>query len=234
MALAFDLVDLPQREQIAAHLLRTIREADGHIQTGIHGIRLICPIVSEIGASEQAYTLLLNDTYPSWGFSIRNGATTIWERWDGWTPERGFQDVAMNSLNHYALGAIGEWLFARVAGIDADDAGPGFRRIRMRPLPTSKLGWCRASYRSHLGLIRSEWQCDGDAVDWQVTVPPNCTATVELPPGLDNLRLDGIALESAGILPRRDASGGLTFEIGSGDYAFRLAPASNAAPGTGS
>ena len=234
MALAFDLVEPSQREQIAAHLLRAIREADDHIQTGIHGIRFICPIVSEIGASELAYTLLLNDTYPSWGFSIRNGATTIWERWDGWTPERGFQDVAMNSLNHYALGAIGEWMFARVAGIDADDAGPGYRRIRLRPLPTPRLGWCKGSYRSHLGLIRSEWACDGDAVDWKVAVPPNCTATVELPPNLGNVRLDGATLESAGILPTRSANGALIFEIGSGDYAFRLAASSNAAPAAAS
>lgn len=230
MALAFDLVEPGQRERIASHLLRTLHEADGHIQTGIHGIRFICPILSEIGASDQAYALLLMDTYPSWGFSIRNGATTIWERWDGWTPERGFQDVAMNSLNHYALGAIGEWLFARVAGIDADDAGPGYRRIRLRPLPTAALGWCRASYRSHLGLIRSGWQCTGTKVDWRVEVPANCTAGVELPPGVESIQLDGKTLEASDIKPTRDLGAALRFEIGSGEYAFQLALAATTDP----
>jgi len=222
MALDFDLLKTGDRATTIGHLLRTIREADGHIQTGIHGIRHICPVLSDIGETQVAYDLLLKDTYPSWGFSIRNGATTIWERWDGWTPERGFQSVNMNSLNHYALGAIGEFMYTRVAGIDVHSDGAGGCRIRMRPLPSAELGWCRASYRAHVGHVASEWTCRTDATEWKVSVPPNCTAWIELPPDVADVHLDGAALSAAGIATRRGADNGICFEVGSGDYRFSL------------
>jgi alpha-L-rhamnosidase len=174
------------------------------------------------GAVDLAYDLLLKDTYPSWGFSIRHGATTIWERWDGWTPERGFQSTNMNSLNHYALGSVGEWLYARVAGIDVDDAAPGFRRIRMRPLPTPRLGWCRASYRSHVGRIASAWRMNGPQVEWSVTIPANCTAAVTLPPHLAEVRTNGERFDDLAIDKRRGDDGSLSFDLASGEYAFSL------------
>lgn len=221
-ALDFGLFDAADREKAVGHLLRTIGEAGGHIQTGIHGIRHICPVLSDVGQTEVAYDLLLKDSYPSWGFSIRNGATTIWERWDGWTPERGFQSVNMNSLNHYALGAIGEFMFARVAGIDVQADGAGGRNIRMHPLPNAELGWCRAAYRSHAGQVASEWRCNPDGVEWKVSVPANCTARIELPKSFTDVLLDGTTLQAAGIAKTRNAEGGICFDIGSGDYLFSL------------
>lgn len=220
LALAFDLLDAADRPKAANHLLRTIAAAGGHVHTGILGIQFIGPVLSEFGATDTAYSLLLNETFPSWGFSIRNGATTIWERWDGWTPERGFQDVAMNSLNHYALGAVGEWLYARVAGIDADEAAPAYRRIRMRPLPSHALGWCRAALRTHLGTIASEWRLGDEGLNWQVTVPINCSAAAELPPQFTDIRLDGRPLAEMGTRAVPTADGGIAFEIGSGSYTF--------------
>ncbi|MBN9062012.1 MAG: hypothetical protein BGP06_14515 [Rhizobiales bacterium 65-9] len=221
-ALEFNLVPGELRDAVSGHLLRVIDEADGHLHTGILGMRHICPALSESGAAEQAYDLLLKESYPSWGFSIRNGATTIWERWDGWTPERGFQSVNMNSLNHYALGAIGEWLYMRVAGIDLEESDPAFRRIRLRPLPTKKIGWCKASYDSHFGRIESEWRCEGDLVDWSVSVPANCTAMVTLPAAARDVRVDGHEIGDRAVAV--DASGDVcAFELGSGEYRVSIA-----------
>ena len=126
----------------------------------------------------------------------------------------------MNSLNHYALGSVGEWLYARVAGIDVDEAAPAYRRIRMRPLPSGALGWCRATLRTHLGPIASEWHLGEEGLSWQVTVPANCTAAAELPPQFTQVLLDGRLLAEAGIVAVPRADGGIAFEIGSGNYTF--------------
>jgi len=224
-ALDFGLLEPAERPKAVAHLKRAIAVAGGHIQTGIHGIAHICPSLADNGETDAAYELLLKETYPSWGFSIRNGATTIWERWDGWTPERGFQSVNMNSLNHYALGAVGEFMYARVAGLDIAEDGLAARRYRLRPLPSPALGWCRASHRGHLGEASSEWRCEGKTATWQVTIPPNCTGAVELPAGFAAVTLDGQPLAAAGIAATPSPGGGIAFEIGSGRHDFALAPA---------
>lgn len=216
MALGFGLLDEADRDSALGHLLNSISVADGHIQTGIHGIRLACLVLAECGRADVAYDLLLKKTYPSWGFSIENGATTIWERWDGWTPERGFQSVNMNSLNHYALGAVGEFLYARVAGIEIVPAGAG-RRLLLRPLPDRRLGWCRASYTSHAGAIASAWEYQDDMVLWDVTLPANCTASVELPETVTDVTLQGDTLPGI-----RQENGLKRFDIGSGTYRFAL------------
>ena len=147
----------------------------------------------------------MQDTFPSWLFSVKHGATTIWERWDGWTPEHGFQDPGMNSFNHYALGSCGQWLFDTVAGIalgDCPDFRPGdgkrrgakmglsplvdtgFRHVLIHPRSGGGLTWARASYRSIRGLIISAWRIDADnTFTLDVTIPPGTTATVALPAG---------------------------------------------------
>lgn len=180
LALDFDLLDATNREGAVRHLARVIDDADGHLQTGFLGVKHLCPVLSENGLEEYAYSLLLKDTYPSWGFSIRHGATTIWERWDGWTPENGFQSPKMNSFNHYSYGSIGEWLFSRVAGIDYDEEHPGFRKIKMRPIFSKQIGWCKSAHLTHLGEVASEWSENGDAFKWTITVPSNCEAEIDL------------------------------------------------------
>ncbi len=191
LALDFDILPPELRPSAAAHLRRRIADAGGHLQTGFLGVRHLCPVLADIGDADGAYDLLLAETYPSWGFSIRHGATTIWERWDGWTPERGFQSPNMNSFNHYAYGSVGEFLYARVAGIDWDEDAPGFRAIRFRPLFDARIGWCRASYRSPTGLVESAWTIDGRDVRWTITVPANCTGRVALPANACAVTLDG-------------------------------------------
>ncbi|CAN7346830.1 family 78 glycoside hydrolase catalytic domain [Devosia sp. LjRoot3] len=183
LALDFNLLPEAMRPAATKRLVELIDAAGGHLQTGFLGVRHICPVLSENGAADLAVDLLLKDTYPSWGFSIRQGATTIWERWDGWTPDKGFQSVNMNSFNHYAYGAVGEWIWSRIAGIDWCEQGPGYRELRLRPLFDSRIGHCRASYRAHTGIVSSHWVMHGDTVEWRVSIPPNCAAVIELPPG---------------------------------------------------
>ncbi len=186
---------LPEKRHSAAHHLRDkIESAGRHLQTGFLGVKHLCPVLTDIGAADLAFALLFNDTYPSWGFSIRHGATTIWERWDGWTPERGFQSANMNSFNHYAYGAVGEWIWARIAGIDWDEDQPGFRHARLRPLFDRRIGWCRASYQAQTGLFTSHWRISGDHALWGIDVPPNCRATVEVTAPAQILGADGLAL----------------------------------------
>lgn len=184
LAVDFGLLPVSIRATAAKRLVELIEAAGGHLQTGFLGVRHICPVLSDNGAADLAIDLLLRKTYPSWGFSIAQGATTIWERWDGWTPEKGFQSVNMNSFNHYAYGAVGEWIWSRIAGIDWSEAGPGYREIALRPLFDARLGHCRASYKAHGGVVSSHWTMQqDDLVDWQIMIPPNCTGRVELPAG---------------------------------------------------
>ena len=146
------------------------------------GVSYLLPVLTEAGKLDTAYRLLMQDTFPSWLFSVKHGATTIWERWDGWTPEQGFQDPGMNSFNHYALGSCGQWLFDTVAGIGLDPAQPGFRHIIIHPRPGGGLTWAKAFYRSIRGPIATEWSFRSDGtLALGVTIPVGTTATVYLP-----------------------------------------------------
>ncbi|MBJ3786111.1 alpha-L-rhamnosidase [Devosia sediminis] len=212
LALDFSILPPDLHAKAAAHLLRKLDEADGHLQTGFLGVKHLCPVLSDIGAPDRAYDLLFNETYPSWGFSIRQGATTIWERWDGWTEEKGFQSVNMNSFNHYAYGAVGEWLYARAAGIDWDEAAPGYSTIRMRPLFDRRLGWVDAHYDAPTGRVESQWRIEGDLVTWTIAVPPNCEAAIALVKAPASLT----AGDKATAVP------GAQFTLGSGRYTLTV------------
>ncbi|MEX0852863.1 MAG: family 78 glycoside hydrolase catalytic domain [Bauldia sp.] len=222
LALDFGLLDEKQAASARHHLLRTIAEADDHLATGFLGVRHLCPVLSDAGAVDLAYRLLLNQTYPSWGFSVANGATTIWERWDGWTPEKGFQTPSMNSFNHYAYGAVGEWLFARVAGIAPDPAAPGFRRVICCPLAHRGLGWAKAEHRAHVGRIAAGWTIAGGTVAYNLDIPANIVAQVCVPGAKRNaIRLDGEPVAGhADIIQAGETADGTWIEIGSGVWNF--------------
>ncbi len=181
LALRFGLLPEALRPLAARHLVQAIDAKNGHLSTGFVGVGYLCPVLSDAGCSDVAYQLLLNTTFPSWGYSLTQGATTIWERWDGWTLEKGFQDVGMNSFNHYSLGSVGEWLQRYVAGIDQDPDAPGFARIRIQPRPDRRLSFARASFESIRGRIESHWTLSGDQFTLRVSIPANTTATVTLP-----------------------------------------------------
>lgn len=180
-ALALHIGLLPDSLRKAAldHLIADIQSRNGHLSTGFLGTPHLMFALSENGRADVAYTLLLNETYPSWGYTIRKGATTIWERWNGDTG-----DPSMNSYNHYAFGSVVEWLYREVAGIDTDPSSPGFERIVIRPRPDARLRHARAEYDSVRGKIVSEWTFDAaGAFALNVTIPANTTATVILPNG---------------------------------------------------
>ena len=158
---------------------------------GFVGVGYLCPTLTENGLNDIAYKLLLTDTFPSWGFSVRQGATTIWERWDGYTPEKGFQDPGMNSFNHYSLGSVSEWLYRYVAGIDTDPDKPGFEHILMHPHPGPGLTEVTSTYKSIRGEIKSHWAVANGTLTWDVTVPANTNATAWVPNASNGNVLEG-------------------------------------------
>ena len=135
------------------------------------------------GMSDLAYELLFQRENPSWLYSVDNGATTFWERWDSYTYEKGIAPRGVNSYNHYAYGAVCQWIWETVAGINADTAAPGFRHIVLKPVPDKRLGSVDAEYNSVSGVIRSSWRYDGDNWIWDFTIPEGTTATVIPPDG---------------------------------------------------
>src|SRR6185437_1491556 len=181
LALAFDLLPDHLRAPAFDRLVADIEARNRHLTTGFIGVPLLCPVLTEHGRPDLAYALLHQDTYPSWNYSIRHGATTIWERWDGWTQEHGFQSAEMNSFNHYSLGSVGEWLHGRVAGIDQAPDSIAYRRLELRPTPGGRLTWASARYDSPRGEITCGWQLTGDAIEIETSLPPGVTARLFVP-----------------------------------------------------
>ncbi|WP_248927032.1 glycoside hydrolase family 78 protein [Paenibacillus hamazuiensis] len=213
LALYFGLLPEKLKPLAVNRLEQLIRENGNHLSTGFLGVGYLLPALTENGLEELAYTLLHQDTFPSWLYSVRHGATTIWERWDGWTDMGGFQDPGMNSFNHYSLGSVGEWMYRYMAGIDADPQQPGFKHIVIHPRPGGRLTEVRASFESGYGLIGSSWKKKGDRFTLEIDVPVNTTATVYVPDG--ELTVPAGAEE----LPA-SAAGKRTFRVGSGRYEF--------------
>ncbi len=183
LALRFGLVPEKARLNAVRELVRDIEKREFHIATGFVGTPYILDVLEEAGHLDIAYKLLEQKTFPSWLFPIQNGATTIWERWDGWTPEKGFQDKGMNSFNHYAYGAVGAWMYRSVAGLDLDPAEPGYAHIIFRPRPGGSLTWAEASLESPHGKVGIRWKLDGGNLKVTLTVPENTRATFVAPAG---------------------------------------------------
>ena len=179
MALGFGLVPDSLVNTVVENLVGTIERANKHLQTGFLGTPLLAPVLDEFGQTELVYELLFQETYPSWFYSINQGATTMWERWNSYSKEDGFGDASMNSFNHYAYGAIGEWMYKRIGGISALE--PGYKKILIAPLPDNRLHFAEATYVSVYGLIRSKWKNDNDRFKLEVTIPPNSTAEIRIP-----------------------------------------------------
>lgn len=220
LAFAFDLIPEDLREAAAAHYIKEIERFDGHLATGFIGTPRLLPTLSLAGRDDVAYRLLMNTTYPSWLFQVTLGATTMWERWNGWTPDKGFADSGMNSFNHYAFGAVGEWLYSRVAGIRPD--APGFEKIYIEPVPGGGLTYARMNYQSIRGPIISSWRVEGDSFLLDVEIPANTTATVCIPTGdAASVTEGGKPLEEAGISVETILDGSILCRLGSGTYQFQ-------------
>ncbi len=220
LALHFNLLTETQREQAAAHLVERIKAKNYHLSVGFVGVPILLPTLTEIGRSDLAYRLLQNKTYPSWGYSIEQGATTIWERWNSYTKEKGFGDVGMNSFNHYAYGACSEWMFRSMLGIETD--GAGFKTITMKPEFGRGITWAKGHYDSIHGRINSDWKVDRETFRWTVAVPANTTATVHIPAGnaADITESRRPAGDAKGVTFLRMEGDRAVFAVDSGRYEF--------------
>ncbi len=179
LALKFDLLDGERRARAAERLVADIERRGGHLSTGFIGTKDLMLVLSEIGREDVAFRLLHNDTFPSWGFSIRHGATSIWERWDGWTPDKGFQDPGMNSFAHYSFGAVYQWMVENIGGIR--NGGVAYDPIIVAPKIDARLDWARTSYQSIRGNISTFWRREEGGLDFEVQVPCNTKATIVVP-----------------------------------------------------
>ncbi len=230
LALFADLVPADKREGTGRHLAKMIGDNGNHMATGFLGTRPLLPMLTASGQHDLATFLLQSREFPSWGYEIANGATTIWERWDSYTKEDAFgrHNAAMNSFSHYAFGAVCEWMFHTLAGIQSD--GPGFKKIVIRPCPPAPgsnamhdpINWVRASYDSIRGQIRSDWKLDAGRFDLRVSIPANTTATVYLPAfGAADITEGGRPIaEAAHVRLLRMEAGAAILQVGSGDFAF--------------
>jgi len=222
LALHFDLLPEDVRMAAAARLAEIVRTNNYHLTTGFAGTPYLCHVLSRFGQTAVAYELLNQESYPSWLYPVKKGATTIWERWDGIKPDGSFQDAGMNSFNHYAYGAIGEWLYRVVAGVEVDPAEPGYKHILFQPQPGGGLTQARLTLDSPYGPLDSAWTLTADDFRLQITVPPNAHATVRLPAqALTDVREGGQALQSGnGIADARLDGDAVIIAVGSGHYEF--------------
>lgn len=212
LALYFDLTPLEYREQTVKELLKLWKDTDGHLRTGFVGTPYFTHVLSQNGHLKEAYELLLKEDFPSWLYQVRQGATTVWEHWDGKKPDGTMWSADMNSFNHYAYGAIGEWLYRVIAGIEWDEEEPGYQRIHFYPQPGGGLTWAEGAYDSVYGRVSCRWELLEDScMKVCCHVPANCTA---------DLRLDHVKTVLSADAPAVLFSGVCTAELGSGDYVF--------------
>ena len=181
-ALKLGLIEGAAKDRTVAALRRSIAAEGGTLHTGFLGTALALETLTENGLSDLAWDLMLNHKFPGWLYSVDQGATTIWERWDCYVRETGFgQPSWAISFNHYAYGSVLAWLYKTAAGIAADPKTPGFRNIIMRPVPDRRIGSVKAAYRSAAGLVTSHWRYEGEMWIWEFSVPQGATASVTLP-----------------------------------------------------
>jgi alpha-L-rhamnosidase len=181
LALHFDLLPKESRAGAATELVRNIKRKEMHLGTGFVGTPYLLHVLEAHGYLDVAYALLEQESYPSWLFPVKNGATTIWERWDGWTPDKGFQDKGMNSFNHYAYGAVGDWMVSTVAGLEM--AAPGYRNILFKPRPGGTITWAEARLLTPFGEAAIRWELKDGALYLDLLVPAGGEATLSLPEG---------------------------------------------------
>lgn len=237
LALKLDLMPETSREDAIARLATLIEGNDYCLDTGFVGTGTLCQTLSAVGLDDLAYDLLLQRQNPSWMYSLDQGATTVWERWDSYTKESGFNKHSwiMNSFNHYAYGVVAEWMFRYVGGIEADPSAPGFRNVILQPTPDlrttfpdgqERITHATATHRSPYGLITSSWTLQDDGrISYQCTIPAGATATLHLPLLLDTDEIleSGTPIDEAeGVELTGISDAVATLQLQSGSYDFTL------------
>ena len=220
LPLAF--LELPEdlQQKAVKHLLEAIKRSNYHLQTGFLGTPLLCNVLSNFGHNDIAYRLYTQTEYPSWLFPVKQGATTMWERWNSYTIKEGFGDVGMNSFNHYAYGAIEEWIMSHNLGIQRDENRPGYKHILMQPKIDDTFSFVKGGFRSVYGDIASAWEIKPSGTEIEFTIPANTTATFTLPvSSMDNLKLKK---GKKGVSSKSFDDGKAVYELKSGTYKFIL------------
>lgn len=181
LPLQFNMLNGTLKQRVAEKLHQAVADAGYTLTTGFIGTPGICTVLTDNGYNEDAYRLITQTEYPSWLFTVKQGATTMWERWNSYTKENGFGPDAMNSFNHYSYGAIEEWMISRCLGIERDEQHPGYKHFVLRPEPGKAFNYAKGGFESVYGKIESSWTRDGNTVTYRFTVPANTTATLLLP-----------------------------------------------------
>ncbi len=218
LALDFELLSDANRNKAEKHLLDKIKEADNHLRTGFIGTPLLPRVLDTMGETDLMYEILLKETYPSWFYSINQGATTMWERWNSYSKLEGYNPESMNSLNHYAYGAVGEWMYERIAGIKPLE--PGYKKTRIAPVPGGGLTSAEATYESPYGKIKSAWNLKGTSFYLEAIVPPNTSAIMSIPTSKkEAIIINGKQLkEWKNIKMVELTDGNISFEVSPGTY----------------
>ena len=224
LALHFDLLPESKRAAAVKYMLEGIDAYKGHMSTGFHSTYRMMLELTRAGRNDVAYQLINHNTFPSWGYSIENGATTIWERWDGYVKGRGFQDKGMNSFNHYAIGAVGEWMYRVIIGINQDDTRPAYEHFMIHPIPGGGLKWAKGSYNSIRGKIESGWSLESGKLKLEVTIPANTSATVYVPAkdAASVLESGKPASKADGVQFVKMEGDAAVFEVKAGKYIFEV------------
>jgi alpha-L-rhamnosidase len=220
LALKMNMLPEALRPVAAKRLVDRIAGSGWRLGTGFLGTPYLLGSLTDTGHADVAYRLLLNKEYPSWGYLVEHGATTMWERWNG---DQKRDDPTMNSYNHYAYGAVGEWIYRYAAGIDAVPDDPGFHTVLLHPNFDARLGNLDFSYDSSYGTIRSAWSVAGKKATWKLRIPPNATGRLQLSPEeLKMYQLDGKPLGNTDQIHWTGSTRG-TFEVPAGSYQFEVA-----------
>jgi alpha-L-rhamnosidase len=226
LPLSFGLTPMEYKDKIAQNVIDDVVARGKHPSTGFLGTAYLLPVLSNYGEHQLAFETAINEEYPSWGYMVRNGATSMWELWNSDTepPDR------MNSRNHFALGSVGEWYYSHLAGIRILE--PGFKKILIKPKPAEGLDWVTASYKTPYGKVKSSWSKDGNAFHMDIRIPANTTSEVIIPllnKDFKSLAESGKIIYSKGeniessdiqILEINDEN--IILSVGSGDYAFTI------------
>ncbi len=222
LALNFDMLPENLREQAAARLAENVKSYDNHLTTGFLGTPYLCHVLTRFGYNDLAYSLLLQEDYPSWLYPVKMGATTIWERWDGEKPDSTFQTPGMNSFNHYAYGAIGDWMYRKMVGLDTYEDGVGYKHIKVQPHIGGGFTNASASLKTYYGTVSSGWKVQGNTTLMDVEIPANTTATVYIPAANAAAITEGGNALPADIKVTGTENGYVIVDIGSGVYHFAV------------
>ncbi|GAB4054672.1 family 78 glycoside hydrolase catalytic domain [Spirosoma litoris] len=221
LALQFDMIPENLRPQAVDRLVGNVKKYNNHLTTGFLGTPFLCHVLTRFGRTDVAYKLLLQETYPSWLYPVKMGATTIWERWDSMKPDSTFQSPSMTSFNHYAYGAVGDWMYRTITGIDTDETGPGYKHTIIKPQPGGGLTSASASLQTYYGTVRSSWKKEADNLSLTVEIPANTIATVYVPAkNAESVLENGKSISAAGLTASGTEPGYVVLKIGSGVYNF--------------